>query len=495
VIGLLNAPSDRQVVVMAPRDAGARTGASSASSTAVLLELAAALDASSRNKTFVFVSTDGSAADSAGARRFLDEYPDRGKVDAVLVLEDLGAADARRPFVVPWAADSGRGSLQMLRTTDAAVAREAGIRPGSDSWAAQFLRQAWPLTLREQGPLVAGGLEAVTLTSRGEVPRYGAGDALESLSERRLSLFGRATFASLLAFDGARTLAASPHRYVVAGRKVIPDWAISLFAVGLLLPALIASVDAFARSRRRGLPIGHRMRWVLAASAPFALTLAAVFVFQIAGWLPDSASSALAPATAPAAGEAMPALAAVALLFALSWFLVRPAVIGRAARLSGSAIGRPAVPDPTTTTAVALLVSIEVLLLCAFNPFVALLLAPVAHLCVLAALPQPPSRSLLGAGTLFFALLLPAVAVVYYGVRLDLGLDPVSYLLLLVGAASASPWTALLFSLIGGTLTSALLVDFASLATREADSGITVRGPVTYAGPGSLGGTESALRR
>jgi len=28
-----------------------------------------------------------------------------------------------------------------------------------------------------------------------------------------------------------------------------------------------------------------------------------------------------------------------------------------------------------------------------------------------------------------------------------------------------------------------------------ADARITVRGPVTYAGPGSLGGTESALRR
>jgi hypothetical protein len=31
--------------------------------------------------------------------------------------------------------------------------------------------------------------------------------------------------------------------------------------------------------------------------------------------------------------------------------------------------------------------------------------------------------------------------------------------------------------------------------TPEGEPRITVRGPLTYAGPGSLGGTESALRR
>ncbi len=30
---------------------------------------------------------------------------------------------------------------------------------------------------------------------------------------------------------------------------------------------------------------------------------------------------------------------------------------------------------------------------------------------------------------------------------------------------------------------------------RPAETPVTVRGPITYAGPGSLGGTKSALRR
>jgi hypothetical protein len=38
-------------------------------------------------------------------------------------------------------------------------------------------------------------------------------------------------------------------------------------------------------------------------------------------------------------------------------------------------------------------------------------------------------------------------------------------------------------------------VCLARARVEEVDDPVTVRGPVTYAGPGSLGGTESALRR
>jgi hypothetical protein len=487
VVGLLNAPSDRQIVVMAPRDAAAKPSASSASDTAVLLELAGALDGSSRKKTFVFVSLDGSDADSAGARRFIDTYADRDKVDAVLVLDDIGAADARRPFLLPWASDSRRGSLQVLRTADAALAREAGASPASESWPAQFLRQAWPLTLGEQGPLVAKGLDAVTLTSRGEVPRSGAGDTLESLSETRLNQFGRAAFASLLAYDGTQFLDASPSRYLVSGRKVIPDWAIALLAVGLVMPAVIASVDAFARGRRRALPIGGRMRWALAGVVPFAITLGAAFAFQLVGWLPDSVAEALSPATRPTAGETVAPLVGLALIFALAWIVVRPVAAGRERRLEP--------PYQGATVALALLVSIEILLICVINPFTALVLVPAAHLCILGALPQAPRRGLLGGGTLVVAIALPVLAILYYGSRLDLGVDPTSYALMLLGAATGSPLTALLFALLAGTLSSVLIERFGGFAEDAAELPITVRGPASYAGPGSLGGTESALRR
>jgi len=58
------------------------------------------------------------------------------------------------------------------------------------------------------------------------------------------------------------------------------------------------------------------------------------------------------------------------------------------------------------------------------------------------------------------------------------------------------PLAVLEWSVVVGCALSAVAVS--ALAARDAhpeQAPITVRGPVTYAGPGSLGGTESALRR
>ena len=80
---------------------------------------------------------------------------------------------------MPWSTDSSRASLQVVRTADAALARETGAGGGSESWLGQFVRQAWPLTLREQGPLVREGMDAVTITARGELPRGDGPDTLD----------------------------------------------------------------------------------------------------------------------------------------------------------------------------------------------------------------------------------------------------------------------------------------------------------------------------
>ena len=149
----------------------------------------------------MFVSLDGNAAGNAGARRFAEHYPDRDKVDAVMLVDDVGAVSARRPFVVPGRPTRGAASLQVLRTADAALARESNAPSRDDSWPAQFLRQAWPLTLRDQGPLVARGFDAVTLTSRGEIPRGDGPDTLAGISTDRLQTFGRAAFGAALAYD------------------------------------------------------------------------------------------------------------------------------------------------------------------------------------------------------------------------------------------------------------------------------------------------------
>ena len=98
VIGRLRGRSDRQVVILAHRDSAGRPGAAAASNTAVLLELAQALDALDRRKTIVFVSADGASEGMAGAQRFAERYADRRKVEAALVLDDIGARPPARPY-------------------------------------------------------------------------------------------------------------------------------------------------------------------------------------------------------------------------------------------------------------------------------------------------------------------------------------------------------------------------------------------------------------
>jgi hypothetical protein len=71
-------------------------------------------------------------------------------------------------------------------------------------------------------------------------------------------------------------------------------------------------------------------------------------------------------------------------------------------------------------------------------------------------------------------------------------------------------WTGVLLIAGGGlgiplllewSLVAGCAVSVAVIAVRAAREGapeaapVTVRGPITYAGPGSLGGTKSALRR
>jgi hypothetical protein len=484
VIGRLRGRSDREVVIMAHRDSAGRPGAASASGTAVLLELTQALDALDRTKTIVLVSTDGATADDAGARRFAEHYRGSAKVDVALVLDDIGASVPRRPFVVPWSTDSSRASQVAARTVEAALRRETGSAAGSESWLGQWMRLAWPLTLREQGPLVRSGMDAVTLTSRGELPRPPGTDPLTEVSADRLTRVGRAGFAALLAFDSPRFRPAGPNRDLVIGRNVLPSWSLALLVAALTLPALVAGVDAVARARRRQAPVGEWAGWALGASTAFGIVAVAAVAFEWVGWLPGSIEEAVAPATAPSFGEAAPPLVALALLLALAWVTVRR-LFAVEAHLR----------DPVSgAAAIALMLAVEVLGVCALNPYAALILVPAAHLSLVVALPERPRRSLVTPAILVAGLALPVLALLYYGARLDLGLSLDSYGLMLVTAFSGSLTSAVLGSLVAGTVVSAVIASLRA-GRLSPSSEVTVRGPVTYAGPGSLGGTESALRR
>jgi hypothetical protein len=100
---------------------------------------------------------------------------------------------------------------------------------------------------------------------------------------------------------------------------------------------------------------------------------------------------------------------------------------------------------------------------------------------------------------LLSGLLLPAAALVYYAHALGLGpLGTAWSTVLLVGGGGIGIGGVIAASLVLGCVATLIAAWFtAAREDRPSEVPITVRGPVTYAGPGSLGGTGtgSALRR
>jgi hypothetical protein len=98
--------------------------------------------------------------------------------------------------------------------------------------------------------------------------------------------------------------------------------------------------------------------------------------------------------------------------------------------------------------------------------------------------------------------LLPlALLMAFYAHQLGLGPGRVAWMavLLVAGGHIGAP-AALLWSVALGCTTAtamlALTLGSSTPGPRDDDmKEVTIRGPLSYAGPGSLGGTESALRR
>ncbi|MGB2711015.1 MAG: hypothetical protein WBC33_05810, partial [Conexibacter sp.] len=99
---------------------------------------------------------------------------------------------------------------------------------------------------------------------------------------------------------------------------------------------------------------------------------------------------------------------------------------------------------------------------------------------------------------LFGAGLLPPLLVAYAYAR-QFGLDPRELAwtgVLLVAGGGIGPLAVLVWAIVLGCTVAVLALVLRDPHDDVPPGGtITVRGPVSYAGPGSLGGTESALRR
>ncbi|MEA2279766.1 MAG: hypothetical protein QOK21_373 [Solirubrobacteraceae bacterium] len=495
VVGVRPGLSSHRVIVVAHRDAPADgnpadPALAQLSATAALLELARDVRARDLRKTLVLVSTSGASTGYAGARAWAERAAGAGPVDGVLVLGDMAARAVRKPVVVPWAQSGEPAPLRLERTVEAAVRREAGRRPGAAGLIAQWIRRALPATLSEQGPIGGAGLPAVLLSASGER----GPDPGEPVSQRTFDRFGRAALRALSAIDRARTnpsgsrLESGPEGIVVL-RNVLPDWAVRMLAGALLLPALLTALDAFFRARRRRLAVVSWMLWLCAAAAPLVAAWLWGRVLGLTGALHAPPSPVPLNAVPLDAGDAV-ALVSVLAVAALAWLGLRPLIgAGRAAR------GRPAAGGLAATS--GLVLAVGALLAWVADPYLAVMVLPAAHAWLFTGSPHGRMPFWAAVAALAVGLVAPLLAVAYYALAFAAGPIGLPWLMLL-GVAGGH--VSVLTLAVAAALLAALVAQIRILADRRGIEAaappekISTRGPVSYAGPGSLGGTESALR-
>jgi Peptidase family M28 len=487
VVGQRAGSSERKIVVVAHRDALDSPATAQLSGTAGLIELARVFRGRTLRKTLVLASTSGGSAGAAGATEVAEHLQD-DEVDAVIVLGDLAGRDLRRPLVVPWSNGDDVAPIQLRRTVEGALNLEGGLQAGSPGSVSQFDRLAFPYTIGEQGEFVARGLPAVLLSASGE---RGPG-AERRVSMARMGAFGRATLRTITAYDAERGTPDKPKAEIYVASKVLPGWAVGLLSAVLILPVLLAAIDGLARVRRRGHPVGMWVLWVLSAAMPFAAALAFGFLLRFTGLMPTPPPGPSPAGAVPLGVTALAVMLAMGLVLVVSWLAVRPLLL----RLWGVR-GDPGSPGAAAALVLVLVGTVSAVWFA--NPFAALLLTPILHGWMLITAPEVRIRR--GAATAVVGITLLPVALVALYYAFALGYGPLELiwngLLFAVGGAPGLP-ALVIWCLLLGCLACVLAVVrsqglFGGREPPEVKPAI--RGPITYAGPGSLGGTESALRR
>jgi Peptidase family M28 len=431
--------SNQAIVIMAHRDnAGTGPGANdNASGTAALIELARSYATSAggpnargvgTTNTLVFLSTDGGAWGGLGAARFAATSPYRHRTLAVVNLAAIGGSGPAR---IELAGDRPRSpAAALVRTAAARVLEQTGRELVRPSALEQLVDLGLPFTLYEQGPFVGRGLSAISLTTAGPRPPSSFTDTPARLNRRRLTEVGRSAQALVSSLDLGLNLTQRTPSYVFLGSRFVRGWAIEISLVAALLPFLFATVDLFARCRRRHIRIAPALR-SFRSRLGFWLWIALLFAaFSVlAGW-GDGPPRPISPENAVATDWPTASLIVFGILALAGWLVARDRLVPR----------RDVTPEEELAghTAALLALAVVALLVVATNPFALIFVLPSVHAWLW--LPQVRSRpSWARALVLVAGFAGPFLLLASFARRFDLGLDAAWYLAKLTAVGYVAP--------------------------------------------------------
>lgn len=450
LICILPGQSERQIALIAARDTPTGSGAATTvASTAALLEAAAGFSGSTHEKTLVFVSTDGDSIGALGTRRFIEDYSDAELLDAAIVLSQPAAAEPSPPLVVPWSTGPESTSSQLAETANSTISNETGTPAGDEGPLDDLFRLAIPSGLGSQGPLIRDGLDALRVSSSGELPLSSEEDRPEDVDPASLASFGRGALSLILALDAEPGQPEhGPSAYIGLAGNLLPGWTITVLALALLLPVAVAGAAGLAASARSPGEAARGVLWTGVRVLPFLAALVVVYLATLVGLL-ASPEFPFDPALQRLGlGGTIAVLAAAAGYGALAFFL------------------RPLAPPPPTAAATASSAALVVAALAALvallaNPYLGLLVALGLQLWLLAAARVLSGRTAT-AGLVIAGLLPVLAAVIDLAARFDSGFGV---------------WRDLLFMFTGGQISGSLVL----LGCVLAGAGVAI---VAVAGPG-----------
>jgi hypothetical protein len=416
------ARSPQTIVIMAHRDnlGFSPGGNDNGSGTGALLELARDIGNSSLTHSVVLLSEDGGAYGSLGAAEFARDSGLGDRLAAVINLDAIGGSGAPR---LEFAGETSRTpAATLVATAESAVTTQAERQPERPSAGAQLVDLAFPFTLYGQGPFIAQGVPAITLTSAGTRPPPSGADTPANIDAARLDQFGRSAQTLLGSLDSAADVARGTQSYVWVGSRLVRGWTIQFLFLTALLPFLAAVVDLFARCRRRHIPLRPALRSLASRLGVWVWAGALFAFFALIGILPSGESRPIAPDTQAAGDWAVAALFALGGFSLLAWLVVRPQLVPR------RSVTRP--EELGGHLAAMLGLGIVALVVAAQNPFALLFVLPSVHAWLW--LPHASERGrpvALAVYALGFAG--PLILLGSFAFRFDMGLDALWYVLAL----------------------------------------------------------------
>jgi len=395
--------ANRDVPPLATQGAG-----DNASGLAALLALVEAFTVTAHEHTLIFLCTTGDAYGALGARQFVEDHQ-TDDLYAVIALRDVAKRDSEGVGLDGWSSEPRAAPPWLWLLTSPAARRDANMEAEQPTVAAQVLRLAVPTSAGSQGPFVAAGVPAITVSAAG--PSAPApNDTLDTVSSETLTKVGTTVQNMLMAVDGTSEPGApSGGTIFLTHKATLPGGSLAAILGALLLPLAAVALDLFAHCRRARVRL--RPAFVRAGLhlAPWLVLIAIVYVSNLLGLLPHSPDAVIPPDSRLAAN---PRYLRVVVLIALM-VLAYAYAVAVERRLE-----RRVATDPRATTFVShLMLAIIALLTLLADPYAVLLVLPAAILWPLAR-PGGWARSIL---PVYLGLIMVPVPLIYYALQLDTG--------------------------------------------------------------------------